>query len=501
MAYKKDTNRNSKPVNKSNNYKKKNFKEERATKADIERFNADKRQKNESRGKFVKETIHAICKGMDENGKGVVFYKGNQFHVSNLLPDEEATIEIKQGKFQSDARVISIDKKSPLRIKSKCPVFESCGGCQFQHVSYATQLDIKQEYVKRKFAEIKGNYKIHEIVSCDDFDHYRHKNQVVFGVDAKGKIVSGFYEEDSHKIVNFDGCLIQSMTANKIMATIKSLLPKYRIVPYNEDTHQGFLRHVFIRLGAFSKEVMVVLVVADDMFPGRKDFCKELKKLHPEITTIIQNVNNSDTNMVLGTKERILFGKGYIEDKLCGMTFQISSTSFYQVNPEQTQKLYNKAIEFASLTGKEKVLDAYCGTGTIGLVASNKAKEVIGVELNKEAFKDAIKNSKINNRNNIYFYNADATDFILGMAEDRARMDVVILDPPRSGSTKEFIQAVGKLSPKRVVYVSCNVDTQVRDLHEFKRVGYEVKEVAPFDLFPSTKHVETIALLSKVEPK
>lgn len=493
MAYKTNDNRNFN--------KKKNFKEQRATRSDIESYSKSKREQFNKRNKFTKEVIHITCKGLDENGKGVIFYQGSQYHVSNLLPFEEADVELKQTRNFAEARVVRITKKSPLRISSKCPVFENCGGCQYQHVSYATQLELKQEYVKSKFATIKGNYTIDEIVDSDDFDYYRCKNQVVYGVDSKGKVISGFYEEDSHKIINFDGCLIQSNVANRIMASIKSLLPKYRIVPYNEDSRMGFLRHVFIRTGAFSHEVMVVLVVASDMFPGRKDFVRELKDLHPEITTIIQNVNSSDTNMVLGTKERVLFGKGYIEDQLCGMTFQISSTSFYQVNPPQAQKLYNKAIKLANLTGKERVLDAYCGTGTIGLVASLKAKEVIGVELNKEAFKDAIRNAKLNKRDNIYFYNEDATQFILEMAAEGEKMDVVILDPPRSGSTKEFIEAVGKLSPKRVVYVSCNVDTQVRDITEFNRQGYEVKEVQAFDLFPQTKHVESVVLMSRVDTK
>ena len=303
-----------------------------------------------------------------------------------------------------------------------------------------------------------------------------------------GKLVDG----NQPKIVSYEDCMIQDITANRIMKTVKKLMLKYNIVPFNEDSELGLLRHVFVRVGKHSKQVLVALVTASEIFPGRKDFVKDLRKEHPEITTVIQSVNDTTTSMVLGDKERVLFGDGYIVDTLCGLKFQISATSFYQVNPIQTEHLYSKAIEFANLKSTDVVLDAYSGIGTIGLIASTRCREVISVELNKQAFKDAIKNAKLNGIKNTYFYNADATEFIQVMADEKAHLDVLLMDPPRSGSTEEFLYSVSKLQPRKIVYVSCNVETQVRDLKYLLRAGYQIKKVQPVDMFPSTKHVECV---------
>lgn len=243
---------------------------------------------------------------------------------------------------------------------------------------------------------------------------------------------------------------------------------------------------------------MVVLVTASPVFPSKNNFVKALRKVHPEITTIVQNINNRTDSMVLGSADRVLYGKGYIEDQLCGCTFRISPQSFYQVNPVQTEILYNKAIEYADLTGKETVIDAYCGTGTIGLIASKKAKSVIGVELNKDAVRDAISNAKCNSIKNERFFCADATEFMVDMAAEWEKADVIFLDPPRSGSTKECLDAVVKMAPKRVVYVSCNPETLARDLAYITKKGYKAKEAVPVDCFPWTGHVETVCLLSKL---
>jgi len=476
---------------------------ERYDKRNNDRKNTNRREYNvpkkgiNTKSKETSITASVICKEMDEDGKGVVFYQGQRYTVPTLLKGEEAEVELSQSRFSKEGKILKLTKSSPIRIKSKCLVFEKCGGCQYQHVSYKDQLSLKEKYIRDQFAAIKGKYTIAPICGSEIEEYYRCKNQVVYGLDQKDKVISGFYAENTHKIIDFDECRIQSQVANSIMLTIKKMLPKYRIIPFNEDSKEGFLRHVLIRIGAYSKQVLVVFVVSREIWPGRKNFVTELREKHPEITTIVQNINNSSTSMVLGTKERILVGKGYIEDQLCGMTFQISSASFYQVNPPMAQKLYNKVIELASLTGKERVLDVYCGTGTIGLIASVKAKEVIGIELNSDAYSDAIRNAKRNERENIEFYNADATEFMLEMAQADERADVVIMDPPRSGATEAFVKAVGVLRPKRVVYVSCNVETQVRDIKWFMREGYRVIEVQGFDLFPSTRHVESVCLLEK----
>ncbi|CUO70607.1 23S rRNA (uracil-C(5))-methyltransferase RlmCD [Roseburia hominis] len=282
------------------------------------------------------------------------------------------------------------------------------------------------------------------------------------------------------------------------------------IQTYDEDTGYGLLRHVLVRRGFHSGEVMVVLVLGSPVLPSKNHFVMALRELHPEISTVIVNVNDKRTSMVLGDKESVIYGKGYIEDTLCGCTFRISPKSFYQVNPVQTELLYGKAIAYAALTGNETVVDAYCGTGTIGIIAAKSAKKVIGVELNRDAVRDAVKNAKCNNVKNIEFYNADAGQFMVEMAEYRAdakrgeksgadEVDVVFMDPPRAGSDEAFLSSVVTLAPKRVVYVSCNPETLARDLLYLTKHGYRAQECQPVDMFPWTKHVETVVLLSKGE--
>ena len=305
------------------------------------------------------------------------------------------------------------------------------------------------------------------------------------------------------------------------------LLRSFKIKTYDEDTGYGLLRHVLVRRGFHSGEVMVVLVLGSPILPSKNNFVKALRKLHPEITTVVLNVNDKKTSMILGEKETVIYGKGYIEDTLCGCTFRISPKSFYQVNPVQTEILYTKAIEYAGLTGKERIVDAYCGIGTIGLIAASKAKEVISVtlisvELNRDAVRDAVTNAKRNDIKNVQFYNADAGQFMVEMAEYRAdqkknqvpdatksgkkatpdgNVDVVFMDPPRAGSDEAFLSSVIRLAPKRVVYISCNPETLARDLKYLTKHGYQAKECQPVDLFPWTKHVETVCLLSKLNAK
>lgn len=328
--------------------------------------------------------------------------------------------------------------------------------------------------------------------------HYRHKVHAVFGEDRRHNIISGTYEEKTHKIVQVDNCLLENPDADRIILTIRKLLKSFKIKPYNEDTGFGLFRHVLIRCGRNTGEILVILVLASPILPSKNNFVKALLKEHPEITTVVLNVNNRGTSMVLGEKDYVLYGKGYIEDTLCGKTFRISPQSFYQVNPEQTEVLYNKAMEYAGLTGKEVVFDAYCGTGTIGLIASEHAKQVIGVELNKAAVADARLNAKRNAVKNITFYEKDAGQFMVQMAEERTTVDVVFMDPPRSGSDEAFLSSLVRLAPKRVVYVSCNPETLARDLEYLKKHGYSMKKGVAVDMFPWTGHVETVCLLSKL---
>ena len=345
--------------------------------------------------------------------------------------------------------------------------------------------------------------------------HYRCKVNAAFGLDRKGKPVLGRYEKNSHHIVPASSCMIEDGRANEIAGAIFSLLPSFRIRVYDEDSGYGLLRHVQIRRSYATGQYMVTLVCTDPVFPSRQNFIKALRSRFPEIATIILNINDRHTSMVLGGRNIILYGKGYIEDVLCGCTFRISPGSFYQVNPPQTQRLYETALRYAALTGKETVLDAYCGTGTIGLIAAGKAKQVIGVELNADAVRDAVWNARCNKVKNIRFVNQDATGYMEELAAQRQSAgrlpagaftddresgksiypDVLILDPPRSGTTPEFIETAARMAPERIIYISCGPDTLARDLELFRDKGYRTKEAQGFDLFPYTEHVETCVLL------
>ena len=383
------------------------------------------------------------------------------------------------------------------RGKTKCPIYRECGGCQYLHLTYDQQLKEKQ---KRMEELLGGVCPVRPIIGMEEPYHYRNKVHAVFGLDRKNNPISGIYKEGTHRILPVNSCLIEDQKADEIIVTIRSMLRSFKIRVFDEDTGYGLLRHVLIRRGFTTGEILVVLVTASPVFPSKNNFVKALREKHPEITTIVQNINGRNTSMVLGDKEHVLYGKGYIEDELCGLRFRISSRSFYQINSVQTEKLYGKAMELAGLTGKETVLDAYCGIGTIGLIASKHAGKVIGVELNQDAVRDAVQNAKKNGITNAQFFCNDAGRFMSHMAARGESADVVFMAPPRSGSTEEFIDAVALMQPKRVVYISCGPDTLARDLKVFAKHGYRAKEAWPVDLFGWTGHVETVVLLSQQKP-
>lgn len=393
------------------------------------------------------------------------------------------------------------NEKSRPRIEENthsCPIAKKCGGCVYIDKSYEDQLAVKAKWFKKLMQPF---CRVESIVSMEEPYHYRNKVHAVFGEDRRHNIISGTYEAGSHRIVPVKRCLIENEKADEIIETVKSLLPSFKIRPYNEDTGFGLLRHVLVRVGHATGQIMVVLVLGSPVMPSKNNFVKALLKVHPQITTIIVNVNNRNTSMVLGDKEQVIYGKGYIEDELCGKTFRISAKSFYQVNPVQTEKLYRKAMEYAALTGKETVVDAYCGTGTIGLIASGGARRVIGVELNADAVRDAVSNAKRNNVKNISFYKNDAGILLAEMAGQQAEADVLLMDPPRSGSSEEFLDAVSKLGPERIVYISCNPETLVRDLKRLSKAGYRPEKAAGVDMFPWTDDLEAVCLLGKRNPK
>ena len=382
--------------------------------------------------------------------------------------------------------------------KSICPYSKKCGACQLIDTPYKKQLGIKHKRIE----ELLGKYgKVEGFMGMDDPWHYRCKVHAVFTHDRKGNAVSGIYKEGTHDVVPIDSCFLENEKADAIISTIRGMLKSFKIKTYDEDNGYGLFRHVLIRVGHNTGEIMVVLVLTSPILPSKNNFVKALLKEHPEITTIVLNVNDKRTSMILGDKEKAIYGPGFIYDTVCGMRFKISPKSFYQVNPVQTEKLYSKAVELAGLSGKETVLDCYCGVGTIGIIAAPKAGEVISVELNKDAVKDARLNAKINEIKNITIYENDAGKFMVQMAEAGDHADVVFMDPPRSGSTEVFLSSMFKLSPDRIVYISCSPDSLARDLEIITKNGYRADRIIPVDMFPFTRSMETVCLLSKGDVK
>ena len=387
----------------------------------------------------------------------------------------------------------------PETNKQSCPVYKKCGGCQLQNLSYPEQLEFKQRKVEKL---LKRFCTVEQIIGMKTPYHYRNKVQAAFYTDKKGKIISGVYQSGSHHVVGIDSCQTEDVIADKIIVAVRKLLPSFRMTTYNEDTGKGFLRHILVKRGFATNQIMLVLVTGTPVFPSKNNFVKAILKQFPEITTIVQNINPYRTNLVLGDNQKVLYGKGYIEDILCGCRFRISPKSFYQINPVQTEVLYGKAIEFANLKGNETVLDTYCGIGTIGIIAAkNGAGNVIGAELNGDAVRDAIVNARANNLKNIRFYKADAGEFMREAADEDEKPDVVFMDPPRAGSDRKFLDSLIKMSPKKVVYVSCNPETLARDLaYLTQNSPYKAQKIQPVDMFPHTAHIETVVLLSHKKP-
>ena len=375
-----------------------------------------------------------------------------------------------------------------------CPVFNKCGSCSYIGTPYEKQLNKKQEDLEKMLGEFLP---VPPIIGMKDPLHYRNKVHHVFANTKKG-IISGSYMAGSHYVINIEHCFLEDEKSQQIIHTIRQLLKSFKISIYDEDSGRGSFRHVLIRSGYHSKEYMVVLVMASQILPGKNNFIKALRKEHPEITTIILNVNDRDTSFVLGNRNIVLYGKGYITDTLLKMKYRISPASFYQVNPVQTEVLYSLVDKYCSLTGNETVIDAYCGVGTIGLSLAGKAGKIIGIELNKDAVNDARINARENHLENASFYQGDAGDFLDTMASKKEKADIIIMDPPRCGSTPKFLDSVNRIRPKKLIYVSCDPETLARDLHYLKKLKWEVQKIQPVDMFPMTDHVETVCLLSKL---
>ena len=378
--------------------------------------------------------------------------------------------------------------------RSRCPVSGKCGGCTMIDVPYEEQLQKKQQLVE----DLIGSFgRVDPIIRMKNPDHYRNKVTSVFAPDKKGRPVCGIYKAGTHEVVPVKSCMLEDLQADRIVQTIFALMESFKIRVYDEDRQTGLFRYVQIRTARSTKQVMVTIVTGQSVFSSAKNFVNALLKRHPEITTVVQNINDKQTTMVLGDREKVLFGPGYIEDVLCKKRFRISSRSFYQVNSLLTEKLYNIALDYAGFSGKERILDAYCGIGTIGIIAADRCREVLSVELNPDAVKDAIENAKLNGAKNVEVYRNDAGRFMRDMAAKKEKLDILFMDPPRSGASEEFLMSALELGPARIVYVSCEPTTLARDLAVLTEGGYVMKKAVPVDMFPYTEGVETVVLLSR----
>ena len=443
--------------------------------------------------------IRGKCIDISSEGKGVVKVNRDIYFVDGLFIGEEADIEVlyqRAGVYFGKVKKLHVLSKD--RIQPKCKVCTSCGGCQYQQINYQTQLVYKTKRVKEALQRIGGiNINVPLCLGMDNPYFYRNKIQMPYGKDRKGNVVYGFFKENSHEIIPVKECMIEDERAAPILWDIKELVKKMNIPIYNEDSGKGILRYVLIRTSHHYKELMVVLVTSMMNFPGQRNFVDALTKMHPEITTVVENVNKRHTNVILSNQEKVLFGPGFIKDKILDLTFEISASSFFQVNPIQVEILYKTALNLVKFDEKPVVLDAYAGVGTIGLIAARNASRVISVEINKDAHRNAIENAKRNNINNIEFYCDDAGNFINNFDGE---LDIVIMDPPRKGSDEKFLSTLLNKKPKQIIYVSCDPETLARDLKYLSPL-YEVNYVQPVDMFPMTAHIETIVELSLKDKK
>lgn len=428
-------------------------------------------------------------------GSGVGKYEGMAVFVPLTAVGDTVRVKIlKVKKTYAYGKVLEILESANCRTENDCSAFSRCGGCVFRHISYKAELKAKENRIRETVKRIGGVDLAPQPIMFDSENHYRNKAQ--YPVNLEGK--AGFFATHSHRIIQNSNCLLQPEIFEGIVKTVENWIEKYSISIYNEEKHQGLLRHIYIRQGAVTKEIMVTLVINGETLPFAEELISALRETAKDDLKSVQiNLNREDTNVILGEKCVTLFGSDYITDILCGVKIRLSPLSFYQVNHTMAEKLYKKAAEYGEVEGKT-VLDLYCGAGTIGLSLAHKAKRVIGVEIIPEAIKDAKFNAKNNGINNAEFYCMDATEFAEKSAKENLKADVIVVDPPRKGLTEELILTIAEsFCPERVVYVSCDVGTLARDIKIFGQNGYKLKEYTPADLFPRTSHCETVALLVK----
>ncbi|MBD1370771.1 23S rRNA (uracil(1939)-C(5))-methyltransferase RlmD [Hazenella sp. IB182357] len=449
----------------------------------------------------VGDVIEIEVTGHGHNGSGVGKYHGFTVFTPLVIPGEVVQVRINQVKKTfAQAELLTVVEECNERVAPPCPIFESCGGCQLQHMAYEVQLLMKGQQVVDSFKRIGGLDHLHiePVIGMKNPWRYRNKAQVPVGL-RNGKWVAGFYEAGTHEIVDMETCLIQDPQNDHMIATIKQLAAECHIPPYNERTGEGILRHVMVRHGFKTDETMVVLVTTHNDFPGKKKWLRKIQETLPSLTSLIQNVNARKTNVILGKKNDLIAGNEVIVDQIGAVQFKISPHSFYQVNPVQTEVLYDQVRQFAELTGAETVIDAYCGIGTIGIYLAAQAKAVYGVEIVEAAVQDAIENARLNQMRHVHFTVGAAEKVMPQWVREGIKPDVIILDPPRKGCDQALLSASVSMQPDRIVYVSCNPATLARDAKFLAEAGYEIKKVQPVDMFPHTGHVECVVLFSRME--
>ena len=437
-----------------------------------------------------------------QGGVGIGKYEGFTVFVDGGLVQDKIKVKItKSKKNYAVGDMIEIIEKSPFRVARKCSEnLRQCGGCQIQELDYQKQLDIKTNEVKQVISRIG---KLDDVVIHDTLgmEHpFRYRNKAQFPIQKKDNMpVIGFYKKKSHDLISTDECIIQHEVNDKIIKIIKTYIRAYNVSIYDEKTHKGLLRHVVTKVGFTTGEVMIVLVANGKKLPYLKELASVLKENIPGFKTLVVNVNTQKTNVILGKENIVAYGDGMIRDYIGELVFEISPLSFFQVNPLQTEVLYNKALEYANLGENDTVFDIYCGIGTISLFLAQKAKKVYGIEIVEDAIKDAKRNAKINNMDNVEFYVGKAEEVVPKMYQEGKRANVVVVDPPRKGCDEKVLDTIISMQPDRVVYVSCNPSTLARDLAYLNERGYKWHEIQPVDMFPHSVHVENVAWLSKAD--
>ena len=436
---------------------------------------------------------------MGHSGEGVGKYQDFTVFVPYALVGETVEVQITEVKKNyAKGRLCNIEVASPNRIEPQCAIYDTCGGCQLQHLNYEGQLEVKHQQVVDAVQRIgkQADVVIHPTLGAEHPWHYRNKMQ--FPIGRKGNdVIIGCYAQGTHAIVDTENCVIQHEANNLVANAVRGVIRRLNITTYDETTRQGVLRHVIGRVGIASGEIMVVLVTSTEILPKQEKVVEELRRNIPGVVSIIQNINPNHTNVIMGKRTLKLWGKSTIVDKMGEFSFNISARSFFQVNTKQAEVLYNKAVEYANLTGKETVIDAYCGTGTISLFLAKKAKKVYGIEIVEAAVKDAIKNAENNKIENTEFIVGDAIEVLPNLSEKGIQPDVIVVDPPRAGCEKQVLESFANMNPTRIVYVSCNPASLARDIGVLAELGYVAKEIQPVDMFGATSHVESVALIQR----